>query len=125
MKHAARPKAPGLAAILLLGLALAGAVAPYLGIWLKQLDPAVPFVVTSLTLFAVTLGLSWVQRIVAALPAEARAPQDVKPAGRGLLAPLFLGTLFIAFGFQVHYFLNTKAQYLRFIEPANLISLSR
>jgi len=69
----------------------------------------------------VTLGLVHVQRIVARLPTEARAPDDAEPAKPASLVPLLLGTLLVALGFQVHYFLNSKAQYLRFLDPADLV----
>lgn len=121
MKHAARPQAPRLAALSLLGLALGGAVAPYLGLWLKGSSPYLPFIASSLTLAAVTLGLVRVQRIVANLPPEARDPGSVKPAGAPRLILLFCGSLLLALGFQLHAFLNSKPQYLQFIDPADLI----
>jgi hypothetical protein len=121
MKHAARPQAPRLAALSLLGLALGGAVSPYLGLWLKGGSPYLPFVVSSLALAAATLGLVRIQRIVANLPPEARDTGDAKPAGAQTLSLLFFGSLFLALGFQLHAFLNSKAQYLQFIEPSDLI----
>ncbi|MCF7993583.1 MAG: hypothetical protein K9L88_01935 [Chromatiaceae bacterium] len=121
MKHAARPEAPRLAALSLLGLALGGAVSPYLGLWLKGSSPYLPFIVSSLALAAATLGLTRVQRIVASLPPEARDPGNAKPAGAPRLILLFFGSLLLALGFQLHAFLNSKPQYLQFIEPADLI----
>ena len=41
----------------LLGLALGGAVSPYLGLWLKGVDPVVPFMLTGATLLLVTLQI--------------------------------------------------------------------
>lgn len=121
MKHAARPQAPALAALSMLGLALAGAVAPYLGQLLKGASPYLPFVLASGALAAATLGLVRVQRIVAELPPAARDPGTAKPAAASSLMLLFGGALALGFGFQLHQFLNTKPQYLQFIEPVDLV----
>jgi len=121
MKHAARAQAPHLAALTLLGLALAGAVSPYLGLWLKGTSPYLPFVLSSCALAAATFGLARVQRIVANLPPQERDSGTKAPAGTQPLALLFIGSLFLALGFQLHSFLNSKAQYLQFVEAANLL----
>lgn len=121
MKHAARPQAPSLAALTLLGLALGGAVSPYLGLWLKGGSPYLPFVVSSFALAAATFGLARVQRIVANLPPQAQDSGNKEPAGTQPLALLFIGSLFLALGFQVHAFLNSKAQFLRFVEATDLL----
>ncbi|MBK5938574.1 hypothetical protein [Halochromatium roseum] len=121
MKHAARPQAPRLAALSLLGLALGGAVSPYLGLWLKGSSPYLPFVVSSVALAAATLGLARIQRIVSGLPPQARDEANKKPAGPVPLALLLIGSLFLALGFQFHSFINSKAQYLQFVEPTDLL----
>ncbi len=121
MKHAARPQAPRLAALSLLGLALAGAVSPYLGLWLKGGSPYLPFAVSSLALAAATLGLARIQRIVASLPPEARDAGNSKPAGTRLLLLLLAGSLFLALGFQLHTFLNSKPLYLQFVDATDLL----
>lgn len=121
MKHAARPQAPRLAALSLLGLALGGAVSPYLGLWLKGSSPYLPFVISSGALAAATLGLARIQRIVASLPLQARDNGNKKPAGIPPLALLFIGSLFLALGFQLHAFLNSKPQYLQFVEPTDVL----
>ncbi|WPL18061.1 Major Facilitator Superfamily protein [Thiorhodovibrio winogradskyi] len=121
MKHAARPQAPRLAALSLLGLALGGAISPYLGIWLKSFSPYVPFAVSSLALAAATLGLIRIQRIVATLPPEVRDHGTAKPASATRIMLLLVGSLLLALGFQLHVFLNSKAQYLDFLSPADLV----
>lgn len=122
MKHAARPKAPRLAALSLLGLALGGAVAPYLGLVLKAVDPALPFVLTALTLALVTLGLSRVQRITRELPESDRQESgDDVGINRSAILLLLLSILFIAFGFQIHAFLNSKPLYLNYLEKEQLV----
>lgn len=122
MKHAAQPKVPRLAALSLLGLALGGALSPYIGIWLKGMDPRIPFVVTSLTLFIATIGLVWMQRMVARLPKpEPAAQAEVPRPGRTTIALLLAGGLLVGLGFQIHYFVNSKPQYLQFLDSADLM----
>lgn len=123
MKHAAQPAVPKLAALSLLGLALGGAISPYLGIYLKNIDPRIPFIVTSLTLFIVTIGLVHVQRLVAKIPktSQSSATTPIKRPSNSTIALLLIGSICIAFGFQLHYFMNTKPQYLQFISKEELM----
>src|SRR5581483_300814 len=64
-RYAATPRLPWLCALSLFGTALGGAVSPYLGITLRDLDPRLPFLLSSATLFATTAGLLWVERSLA------------------------------------------------------------
>lgn len=121
LKHTAKPNTPRLAAYTLFGLSLGGAVAPFLGLWLKGMDPFIPFVLNAVVLFITTLGLARVQRLKERLPADQKAAEPGNPAAAPVVARLMIGTLLIAFGFQVQYFLNTKGQYLAHVEPAQLI----
>ena len=71
-KYAARPALPRLTALTLMGLAAGGAVAPYLGVTLKNVDPRLPFALASLTaefnlpahapfaLFAIARSVGWI-----------------------------------------------------------------
>src|ERR1700704_3893144 len=61
-RHAAQPSVPWLAALVLAGSALAAALAPYLGIALRGVDPKVPFVLSTLTLLATVAGLVYAER---------------------------------------------------------------
>src|SRR4249920_2388586 len=56
-RYAATPTLPWLSAIVLTGSALAAAIAPYLGLVLKGIDPKLPFLVSTLTLVAAVGGL--------------------------------------------------------------------
>jgi MFS family permease len=121
MKHAARPRAPRLAALSLLGLALGGAISPYLGLWLKTVDPAIPFVMTAATLFLVTLGLSRMETLIRAQPPQAASTANASvPFQPGNVVLLLLVSLLLGFGFQIHIFMNSKPQYLAFMSPADL-----
>ena len=121
MKHAARPRAPRLVALTLLGLALGGAVSPYLGLWLKGVDPVVPFMLTGATLLLVTLGMSRMEAL-------SRGQSDTAPDERAMppfqprnVVRLLLASLLLGFGFQIHFFLNTKPQFLAYIGAAELV----
>ena len=126
MKYAARPKAPRLAALSLLGLALGGALAPYLGLVLKGIDPAVPFVLTAVTLVLATLGLSYVERITRELPEQAKQPATEKVSLKPLAVVfLLISILLIALGNQIHLFINSKPQYLNFVTKEQLVLVLR
>lgn len=112
-RYAAPPGLPWLNALMLTGLAVAGAVAPYLGIALKNLDPRIPFAVSSATLLVVTAGVVWLERALG----KARTPTSAPVSARSGPLPgtwLFAaGCLLLALGFQVHFSLNSAGQYLR------------
>jgi MFS family permease len=64
-KYCARPQLPFLAALVMLGYGLAGTASPYLGVVLRDVDPRLPFVISSVVLLLTTLGLSRVEPDVA------------------------------------------------------------
>jgi MFS family permease len=116
-RHAAAPSVPWMNALMLTGLAVGGALAPYLGIAMKNIDPRIPFAVSSVTLLAVTAGLVHVERVLAQRPAPRAASL---PASRSTIPGSWLfaaGCLLLALGFQVHFSLNSAGQYLR-LAPA-------
>ncbi len=122
-KHAAQPALPWLSALTLWGLAAGGAVAPFLGVALKNVDPRLPFALSSLTLLAATAGLVHVERRLASRPAAGAARALRPQVPRVLDAPhaaWMLGILLLAAAFQSHFSLNAAALYLRFAPPANL-----
>jgi len=112
-RHAAAPGVPWINALMLTGLAVGAAIAPYLGITMKNLDPRLPFALSSLTLLATTAGLIWVERVLSRQPAKpvmpAAAPARLTAGAWTLVA----GCLLLALGFQVHFSLNSAGQYLR------------
>jgi hypothetical protein len=112
-KYAAAPTLPWMNALILTGLAIGGAMAPYLGVILKNVDPRLPFGISSLALLLATCGLIRVERLLAGRPLAAPAA----PARRGLTPGgwlLIAGCLLLALGFQIHFSLNSASQYLRF-----------
>lgn len=113
-KYAAAPSLPWTNALMLSGLAIGGALAPYIGVTLKNLDPRLPFALSSLTLLAVTVGLIRVERYLALRPRVSErtvAPARVRVAAIGVF---LVGCLLLAAGFQIHFSLNSAGQYLRY-----------
>ena len=116
-RYAAQPSVPWLATLVLTGSALAAAMAPYLGIALRGVDPKVPFVLSTITLLASVAGLVYAERRISTGTAMA---EEEKPAGRKPLAVLafFFALLLMAAGFQVHFSLNSAPRYLE-LAPAS------
>lgn len=118
-RHVPRPAQPAMLALNMLGLGLAGAAAPWLGLWLKGVDPRVPFLLASVVLALVTLGLV---RAETTLARDAGAPSPAPP-GRARPGgwPVFAAcALFAALAFQVHGFVNSTPLYLRHAPAADL-----
>ena len=119
-KYAAAPSVPRLNTLLLCGLAAGGAVAPYLGITLKNVDPRLPFVLSSLTLLAATAGIVYVEKRLTLSPIAPPAVAPAPPELVGRTWPFLLGLLLLAAGFQIHFSINTAGQFLKFAKPADL-----
>jgi MFS family permease len=112
-RHVAKRSQPAMVALLALGLGLANAVAPYVALQLKGLDPRWPFLLSGAALALVTLGLVAAERALAA----ARGPVGtLRPPPYGLPRParLFLLALVAAaVAFQLHVFLASGPLWLR------------
>jgi hypothetical protein len=122
-KYAAKPAVPWLAALAMLGYGVAGALAPYLAVVLKGIDPRLPFILASLAVAAAALGLVQVEQSLARnrVPEPAAAPTSPKMGAveRGVL--LFaVAMLLFGLGFQMHFSLNSPPLYLRYAAPADL-----
>jgi len=116
-KHAAKPSVPWLSTLVLTGTALASGLAPYLGMALRGVDARVPFVVSTLTLAAAVVVLVIAERRL--VPAPEAAEETAAPDSRTTLT-FFVALLAMAYGFQIHFSLNSAPQYLRFATPADL-----
>jgi MFS family permease len=117
-RHAATPSIPWLSTLVLTGTAVGSALAPYLGIALRGVDPRFPFVLSSVTLIATVAGL-----VVAERRRSRDARSEPQPAQTLPPSSLFLALLFLALGIQVHYSLNSAPRYLQFASPAELVYL--
>ncbi|HJW11552.1 MAG TPA: hypothetical protein VJ598_07190, partial [Albitalea sp.] len=119
-KYAARPALPWLNSLTLIGLAAGGAIAPFLGVVLKNVDPRLPFALSSLTLLAATAGIVHIERGLVRRPAALATPLQVPRVLDAHHAAWMLGILLLAAAFQTHFSLNAAAQFLRFARPAEL-----
>jgi len=117
-RYAAAPSVPWMSAFMLTGLAVGGAAGPYLGVAMKNVDPRLPFAVSSLVLLAATAGLVWVERALAGRARPAAAPARPGVEGRAWL--FALGCLLLALGFQAHFSLNSARHYLQYSKPDDL-----
>lgn len=119
-RYAATPSVPRLNTLLLCGLAAGGAIAPYLGVALKNVDPRLPFALSSLTLLAATAGIVYVERRLQLRPIAppSATPEPADVAGKSW--PFLLGLLLLAVGFQIHFSINSAGQYLKFAKAENL-----
>jgi hypothetical protein len=118
-KHRAKPEIPFLAALVMLGYGVAGAVSPYLGVALRDVDARLPFVISSVVLLITTLALSKAERAIAEESVPAKPATPAKPFGT--VPVIFIAAMIIlALGYQLHFSLNSAPFYLRFAKPAEL-----
>ena len=129
-RYVAKPAQPAMVALFALGLGLASAVSPYVGLALKGVDPRWPFALAALTLAAVTLGMVAAERALvrqrsslAPAPGSAASSAPPAPSARLPAAPsaragltpaaaLFLvAVVIVAASFQLHVFLASAPLY--------------
>jgi len=119
--YTAKPRLPLVMALNLSGLAVGGAISPYLGVTLRDMDPRLPFAIASIVLLATTFGLIWVERALARSPDAPAADAPKAPAhGSGGAMLFFVAIAIAALGFQLHFFVNSAPGYLRFAKPGDL-----
>jgi Major Facilitator Superfamily len=140
-RYVAKPAQPALVAAMALGLGLCNAAAPYLALQLKGVDPRWPFALSALALVAVTLGMRWAERALAASragPAQAgpdpasaaaaatahdgapAAPAAARPGFSAPVRVLLLACAVAAVAFQSHVFLLSAPLYLQHV-PASAL----
>ena len=121
-RYAGRSAMPRLAGIQLLGLAVASALAPYLAIILKGVDPSLPFFFSAAAVGVSALALVVVERGQPAAQPSAVAAEPPGPTkvARGAWAFLLGIALLLAFGQQVHTAINAAPQFKRLADPALL-----
>jgi hypothetical protein len=120
-KYAAQPSVPWLSALSLFGLGIASAVSPYLAISLRDADPRIPFVMSSVALALATLGIIWAERALARSAAtEAPAPA-ASPAPTPWMMTFLFAVLLLGLGFQIHFSLNSASLYLRYAPASDYL----
>jgi MFS family permease len=97
------------------GMALAMALSPFVGLWLKGADPLLPFVVSAALLWVAVFALL---RWRSASPAVAEDAPLPLPFAHYL--PLLAGLALAAFGLQWHAFVNSAALYGKLTEAARV-----
>jgi hypothetical protein len=109
-RHTPQPEYPLLVALLLLGVGVAGAAAPYLVTMLRDVDARIPFVLASLSLCAVTWTLTDAE---ANLPRVDPPPEPARVAHGSALVWFLLAVVLLGAAFQIHAALNSAPAYLR------------
>jgi hypothetical protein len=86
---------------------------------LRDYDPRLPFVLASVVLLLVALGLSRVERNIAKTAPASKASRPAKPLGKMPLI-FIAATVMLALGYQLHFAINSPPIYLRFAKPDEL-----
>ena len=119
-KYAAQPQVPWLSALSLFGLGVAGAIGPYLTIALRDLDPRIPFALSSVALALTTAGIIWAERALAGSAGAAAVPEVTARKPAQPMFWFFFAVLLAALGFQIHFALNSAPLYLRYAKAPDL-----
>ncbi|MGE0565685.1 MAG: MFS transporter [Pseudolabrys sp.] len=113
-KYAAKPAIPYLSSLALFGIGVAGAIAPYLTVTLREQDPRLPFVIASVVLVLTTFGLTHVERILARQPAASQPEPAAPTRNISRNAVIFaLALVVLALGFQLHFAINSAPMFRR------------
>jgi hypothetical protein len=115
-KYAAKPSLPLLSAIVVVGYGLASAVAPYLAITLKGVDPRIPFAVSSIALVLATFGLAHAERVIASQRLAAPPPAVPTPGISTARILFAIAMVILALGYQTHFTINTAPLFRKFTE---------
>jgi hypothetical protein len=119
-KYVPKSKLPWVTTLTLLGMGIAGAVAPYLTLSLRGIDPRLPFALSSIALIVAVSGMLWAEKHLAAeIPDPSPAPVVTKPVSAGVVL-FFAAVALLGLGFQAHFALNSAPLYLRFARPDEL-----
>ncbi len=117
-RHVPGPSQPWAAALFMLGMGIAGAIAPYLTVALRGADPRLPFALSAVALAVAAIVMT---RAIGANPQPAMAAPAAASPLRGRPVAMFLfAVALLGLGFQVHFALNSAPGYLRFAKPGDL-----
>ena len=117
-RHVPGPSQPWAAGLFMLGLGVAGAIAPYLTIALKEADPRLPFALSAVALAAAT---AFMTRAIRANPQPATPASPAAQPVRGRPVAMFLlAVALLGLGFQAHFALNAAPGFLRLAKPEDL-----
>jgi hypothetical protein len=119
-KYVAKPSIPYMSSLAMLGFGLTGALGPYLGITLRDLDPRWPFVLSSVALVLTTLGMISAERMLAKDAKAAAAQVRAFGSFSAPAAAFALAMIVLALGYQLHFALDSRPLFLRFAKQADL-----
>lgn len=120
-QYAAKPQMPFAVALQAVGLGIAGSIAPYLGTYLANIQPQIPFVISSIVLCLTVGGLIYVERQLQQTSSESLETTPTDFSSPKVM--LIIGSLFAGLGFQIYSALNMKVQILQFASPDQLSNL--
>ena len=136
-KHVNASATPRFVFLSLLGIGIAGAIAPWLTGRLRGLSPELPFALAAIGLLAAVAAMGWCERSLASAAKADGAASDApaKTAASGVAitdaasasgpahssaAAFFICIVLLALGFQIHTALNSAPAYLRFARAQDL-----
>ncbi|MGB8404234.1 MAG: hypothetical protein WCE30_09235 [Mycobacterium sp.] len=109
---------PWVGSLFLLGIGIAGVVAPILARRIAASDPRIIFAASAVSVVVVTFSIIWAEKTLA------RCVPNAKPVGgqtrSSTLLTFLVAILLLAIGFQVHSFINAQPLFLKFTPPADL-----
>lgn len=121
-KYAAKPSLPLLSAIVIVGYGVASALAPYLALTLRGIDPRIPFVLSSTALVLATFALARVERAIASQRLAAQPPVPVTGSISTARIVFALALVVLALGYQLHFSVNTTPLFRKFTDSTDQIA---
>ena len=136
-RYVSAAAAPRFVFLSLLGIGVAGSLAPWLTAQLGGLSPTMPFLLAGVGLLGAVSAMAWCeQRLVSQSTDKSSVANDSDPTDASAHASgaartsishtartLFAAVLLLGLGFQIHAFLNSVPAYLRFAKPDDLVWL--
>lgn len=121
-KYAAKPSLPLLSAIVTVGYGVASALAPYLALTLRGIDPRIPFVLSSIALVLATFALAHVERRIASQRLAVPPPVPVTSKLSAARVVFAIAMVVLALGYQLHFAVNTTPLFRQFTDSTEQIA---
>lgn len=121
-KYAAKPSLPLLSAIVIVGYGIASALAPYLALTLRGIDPRIPFVLSSAALVLATFALARVEHTIASQRLAAPPPAPATGSVSAARIVFAIALVVLALGYQLHFAVNTTPLFRKFTDSTEQIA---
>ena len=121
-KYAAKPSLPLLSAIVIVGYGIASALAPYLALTLRGIDPRIPFALSSIALVLATFALARVERTIASQRLAAPPPAPATGSVSTARIVFAIALVVLALGYQLHFAVNTTPLFRKFTDSTEQIA---